>query len=78
GVDIGYSRIEVNHDEVEQFLSQQGSGPGWIGWSVTMPLKAAMVTHMTSISPRVQTLGAAPRTVAASSAAQPPVASSRS
>lgn len=58
GVDIGYSRIEVNHDEVEQFLSQQGSGPGWIGWSVTMPLKAAMVTHMTSISPRVQTLGA--------------------
>lgn len=57
GVEISYTTIEVSDDGVTDFLSQQGQDPGWVGWSVTMPLKAAMVPHMTSISTRVKTLG---------------------
>ncbi|TLP99109.1 shikimate dehydrogenase [Nesterenkonia salmonea] len=57
GVDISYTRVEVAEHEVRSFLTQQGQEPGWVGWSVTMPLKAAMVPQMTSTSRRVQTLG---------------------
>lgn len=68
GVDIGYSRIDVDGERLEQFLSHAGNLPGWVGWSVTMPLKAEMVRHMTSVSHRVQTLGVL-NTVVISSAA---------
>lgn len=57
GLDIHYSRIEVPEAQLEQFLAAEGTAPGWLGWSVTMPLKAAMVPQMTSVSPRVQGLG---------------------
>ncbi|WP_120004802.1 shikimate dehydrogenase [Nesterenkonia muleiensis] len=57
GLDIAYSRIELGETAVEQFLAGEGSKQGWLGWSVTMPLKAVMVPQMTTVSPRVQTLG---------------------
>lgn len=57
GLDIDYTRIQVDESSLDQFLAGEGSQPGWAGWSVTMPLKTGMVRHMTSVSPRVQTLG---------------------
>ncbi|TLP79394.1 shikimate dehydrogenase [Nesterenkonia sphaerica] len=57
GVDIRYTRYEVDESTVGDFLSQRANEPDWLGWSVTMPLKAAMVPHMNHISDRVQTLG---------------------
>lgn len=57
GLDIEYSRVEVPQAQLEQFLVAEGKAPGWLGWSVTMPLKAVMVPQMTTISPRVEILG---------------------
>ncbi|WP_022872845.1 shikimate dehydrogenase [Nesterenkonia alba] len=57
GVEIDYTRREVSEQTLPRFLSGEGAEPGWVGWSVTMPLKAAMVEHMTTYSPRVKTLG---------------------
>lgn len=58
GLDIEYSRREVDVENLTDFLSGEGSEPGWLGWSVTMPLKAAMVEHMHSVTDRVRALGA--------------------
>lgn len=57
GLEIEYSRREVDAESLPQFLTGEGARPGWVGWSVTMPLKAAMVEHMTTVSARVETLG---------------------
>ncbi|MGQ7785805.1 shikimate dehydrogenase [Nesterenkonia sp. K-15-9-6] len=57
GVDIAYSRRDVDVAGLPDFLTGEGAQPGWVGWSVTMPLKSAMVPHMDVVSPRVETLG---------------------
>ena len=57
GVAIEYSRRAIDLEALPQFLAGEGAEDGWVGWSVTMPLKAAMVDHMTSISDRVDALG---------------------
>ena len=61
GVPIQYDRIEVNHDQADEFirtLSQRyGSTQQLVGFSVTMPLKSALVSHMDELSDRVQRLG---------------------
>ncbi|WP_300342983.1 shikimate dehydrogenase [Nesterenkonia sp.] len=68
GAHIGYSRADVSQEQLQTFIDGPGADPSWIGWSVTMPLKSAMVEHMTTLSPRVQTLGVL-NTVVISSAA---------
>lgn len=57
GLDIDYRRLDLQEDGAEDFLAARAQEPGWLGWSVTMPLKAAMVAHMAETSSRVQTLG---------------------
>lgn len=57
GLDIDYTRIDLQEDDAEEFLSARAQEPGWLGWSVTMPLKAAMVPHMAETSSRVEALG---------------------
>ncbi len=57
GLDIGYTRIDLEEPGVEEFLAARHGEQGWLGWSVTMPLKAATVPHMAVVSERVKTLG---------------------
>lgn len=58
GLAIDYTRREVDVDGLDAFVgSADAAGPPWLGWSVTMPLKAAMVAHMDAVSDRVRTLG---------------------
>ncbi|GAA1169511.1 shikimate dehydrogenase [Nesterenkonia xinjiangensis] len=57
GVDIDYSRRDVDLSGLPRFLATEGADQDWVGWSVTMPLKAAMVSHMDTVSARVETLG---------------------
>ena len=57
GLDIDYTRIDLQEEGVEEFLAAYAHEQGWLGWSVTMPLKAAMVSHMAVTSSRVKTLG---------------------
>lgn len=58
---IDYGRIEVTEDQADAFFAtlEQRFGPrcGLAGFSVTMPLKAALVPHMEHLSPRVTRLG---------------------
>lgn len=55
GLGIDYTRIEVTQDQAGEFLSRRANE--FVGLSVTMPLKMAMVEHMTTVSERVRTLG---------------------
>lgn len=55
GLDIDYTRIEVNAADAAAFLD--GLSDEFLGLSVTMPLKSVMVGQMTSVSDRVATLG---------------------
>ncbi|GAB3188998.1 shikimate dehydrogenase [Nesterenkonia suensis] len=57
GVEIDYSRCALDVDRLPQFLAGPGAEADWVGWSVTMPLKSAMVEHMDSVSARVRALG---------------------
>ena len=54
GLEADYTRIELTEAEAACFL---GEAAGFTGFSVTMPLKAVMVDHMTAVSDRVATLG---------------------
>lgn len=57
GLDIDYRRIDVPEALLPEFLAGEGAATGWLGWSVTMPLKSAMVDAVAHRSPRVQALG---------------------
>lgn len=57
GLEIDYTRIDLEETGVEGFLQKRTQEQSWLGWSVTMPLKAALVPHMAVISERVKTLG---------------------
>lgn len=54
-VDSEYTRIELTEAEAAEFL--RASAAQYSGFSVTMPLKSEMVSHMTTVSERVRTLG---------------------
>lgn len=60
-IPIAYDRHELTVDEVEAFMAdltqRYGSLDQLAGFSVTMPLKAALVPYMAHISPRVAGLG---------------------
>jgi shikimate dehydrogenase len=61
GLEIDYRAHDVTPEQLAGFMSgfrEPGpSGADWLGLSVTMPLKAPMVGHMDSVSPRVDRLG---------------------
>lgn len=61
GVPIHYDRIEVTEVQADDFMSslaqRYGSSQHLAGFSVTMPLKAALVPHMRQVSTRVARLG---------------------
>lgn len=57
GLDAEYRRVDVAQESLEDFLGGEGAAEDWLGWSVTMPLKAAMVRATDHISARVTALG---------------------
>ncbi|MGJ9404762.1 shikimate dehydrogenase family protein [Nesterenkonia aurantiaca] len=57
GLDADYRRIDVPEQSLQDFLRGEGASEDWMGWSVTMPLKAAMVAAVDSPSARVTALG---------------------
>src|SRR5690625_626597 len=61
GLPIKYDRIEVTQDQVDEFMhtltDRYSSIEQLAGFSVTMPLKGALVPHMDSLSDRVKLLG---------------------
>lgn len=58
GVDIDYSAIDMLPEDAASFAARLRTEPGWVGVSVTMPLKAALIPHLDALSERVQRLGA--------------------
>lgn len=61
GMNIDYHRYDLTAEQLPEFIdSLPRTGPqgrDWLGFSVTMPLKAEMVPQMDSLSQRVQRLG---------------------
>lgn len=61
GVPIVYDRVEVTLEQAADFMAalpqRYGSIRNLAGFSVTMPLKSALVPHMTTVSERVERLG---------------------
>lgn len=58
GVDIDYTAIDMLPQEAGSFAARLRTEPGWVGVSVTMPLKAALIPHLDVLSERVLRLGA--------------------
>ncbi|MGJ9402074.1 shikimate dehydrogenase [Arthrobacter sp. KK5.5] len=57
GLDISYSAVEAGQEDAPTLSAMLRSEPGWLGASVTMPLKRALVPFMDSVSERVSRLG---------------------
>lgn len=63
GLDIHYDACDLAPDQLAEFVHQIREGQGgqdsdrWLGCSVTMPHKAAMVPQMDQVSDRVRLLG---------------------
>ncbi len=58
GLDWSYDAHDVTVDTVDAFLSDVARDPGWVGVSVTMPLKAAVVRHCAELDAAGQAVGA--------------------
>lgn len=57
GLDISYGAVEGGAEDAASLAAMLRSEPGWLGASVTMPLKHALVPLMDSVSERVSRLG---------------------
>ncbi|RAX49623.1 shikimate dehydrogenase [Arthrobacter sp. AQ5-05] len=58
GVDIEYTAIDTLPGQAAAFAQRLRTEPGWVGVSVTMPMKDALIPHLDELSERVQRLGA--------------------
>lgn len=58
GVDIDYTAIDLLPEQAERFAARLRTEPGWVGVSVTMPLKDALLPFIDEPSQRVRRLGA--------------------
>ena len=61
GFDCSYEAIDLTEQQVPDFIAglraAGPAGPDWVGLSVTMPLKAALVPQMDEVSDLVRRLG---------------------
>lgn len=57
GLAAGYTAVDLTSDAVPAFVREVRAEAGWMGLSVTMPLKAAMVPEMDEVTELVGTLG---------------------
>ncbi|MFJ6416129.1 shikimate dehydrogenase family protein [Paeniglutamicibacter sp. NPDC091659] len=58
GVGIDYTAIDILPEQAEQFAARLRTEPGWVGVSVTMPMKDALIPYVDEPSERVRRLGA--------------------
>lgn len=58
GEEIAYSRVDAVPDDAEGLAARLRQEPGWVGLSVTMPMKQAMLAVVDEVSPLARTLGA--------------------
>lgn len=58
GVEIGYTAIDTLPEQAAAFARRLRTEPGWVGVSVTMPMKDALIPFIDAPSPRVRRLGA--------------------
>ena len=58
GVSIGYTAIDTLPEQAGAFAARLRSEPGWVGVSVTMPMKDALIPFIDEPSDRVLRLGA--------------------
>ena len=56
-LDCSYTAIDTPPDSLERILTEVRDDPAWRGLSVTMPHKAAALTHMDEVAPGVDALG---------------------
>lgn len=57
-IDLEYTRVQAQPHDASRLASMLRTEPGWVGLSVTMPMKKAMVPFMDSVSDRVALTGA--------------------
>jgi shikimate dehydrogenase len=57
GISISYTAIDVTEQLLPSLMRQLRGQPGWRGLSVTMPLKAAMVSEVDEVRGVARTLG---------------------
>lgn len=58
GLDGDYLATRVAPEEIDDFFESRSANPGWLGCSVTLPLKIAVIPHLQLVSPAAQRIGA--------------------
>ncbi|RKW71198.1 shikimate dehydrogenase family protein [Galactobacter caseinivorans] len=58
GAQIDYGRLDAQEADAATVAGRLRTEPGWVGLSVTMPMKAAMLAHMDTLDPLARALGA--------------------
>ena len=58
GLDADYRAHRVPADELESYLRDRRRDPAWRGCNVTIPLKQAVLPHLTSLGPEARAIGA--------------------
>jgi len=56
GLDWDYSAVDISADRLASFLDSLGAA--WVGLSLTMPLKEAVISLLTEVEPRAATVRA--------------------
>lgn len=64
GIAADYRAHRVAPDELGTYLRQRRHDPDWRGCNVTVPLKALVLEHMTSLGPEARSIGAVNTVVA--------------
>ena len=59
GLPYTYRATRVTAADLPTFLKQRRADPLWCGCNVTMPLKRAVLDHLSDLSPEVRIIGAA-------------------
>jgi shikimate dehydrogenase len=57
GLDIGYTAVDLTEQALPAFMQRLRNQEGWRGLSVTMPLKAGMVSEVDEVRGVARTLG---------------------
>tara|TARA_B100001179_G_C18593678_1_gene406032 strand:+ start:780 stop:1637 length:858 start_codon:yes stop_codon:yes gene_type:complete len=58
GIEAEYRATRVTEDELPEFLSDRQKDPHWRGCNVTMPLKQAVIPHLSLIEEPASSIGA--------------------
>lgn len=57
GLEMSYSALDTTEEQLSEVFRKQGSNPSTQGFSVTMPLKSAVISYLDALTPFAEAVG---------------------